>query len=110
MTVQSRLVTLLYGGVMAALLAGVAAARGAAFLENDDRRGGALREGGPQLVLVLGMIVPVLLALLALGLFLWAIHAGQFDDLETPAIRILLDEESHPAAEAAPRPTPHDAE
>ena len=43
---------------------------------------------------VLYLLIPVsfALALAALALFLWAIRAGQFDDLETPAIRMLADE------------------
>ena len=47
---------------------------------------------------VLYLLIPVslLLALAALALFIWAIHTGQFDDLETPAIRILSDEERPP--------------
>ena len=47
---------------------------------------------------VLYLLIPVslALALAALALFIWAIHSGQFDDLETPAIRILNDEERTP--------------
>lgn len=43
---------------------------------------------------VLYVLIPVsvLLALGALAVFLWAIQSGQFDDLETPAIRILFDD------------------
>lgn len=32
------------------------------------------------------------LALIALGAYLWALRAGQFDDLETPALRVLFDD------------------
>jgi cbb3-type cytochrome oxidase maturation protein len=35
----------------------------------------------------------VLLALIFLGAFLWAQKSGQNDDLYTPAMRILLDDE-----------------
>jgi cbb3-type cytochrome oxidase maturation protein len=43
---------------------------------------------------ILYLLIPVsiALALAALALFIWAIHSGQFDDLETPAIRILFDD------------------
>ena len=43
---------------------------------------------------VLYLLIPasIVLALAALALFLWAIRSGQFDDLETPAIRILYDD------------------
>jgi cbb3-type cytochrome oxidase maturation protein len=35
----------------------------------------------------------MLLALLFLGAFFWAQRTGQNDDLYTPSVRILLDEE-----------------
>ncbi|HVV54966.1 MAG TPA: cbb3-type cytochrome oxidase assembly protein CcoS [Mucilaginibacter sp.] len=35
----------------------------------------------------------VLLALIFLGAFFWAQHDGQNDDLYTPSVRILLDDE-----------------
>ena len=63
MPLQARLLALVYGTVATVLLVGVSAALGAAFLENDDRLGEALRDGGPLLVLVLGMIVTGLVAL-----------------------------------------------
>jgi cbb3-type cytochrome oxidase maturation protein len=39
----------------------------------------------------------LLLAVLALGAFVWAVRRAQFDDLETPAVRILFDD-AEPAA------------
>ena len=52
---------------------------------------------------VLYLLIPasIVLALAALALFLWAIKSGQFDDLETPAIRMLYDD---PPARPAPDP------
>lgn len=43
---------------------------------------------------VLFVILPVALVLsaFAAAAFLWATSAGQFDDLETPAVRLLCDE------------------
>jgi cbb3-type cytochrome oxidase maturation protein len=43
---------------------------------------------------ILFALVPLSLLLLvaALAAFFWAVRAGQFDDLETPATRILIDE------------------
>ncbi len=35
----------------------------------------------------------LLIAAIAVGLFVWAARTGQFDDLDTPAIRILFDDE-----------------
>ncbi len=37
--------------------------------------------------------VSLLAALIALGAFIWAVRNGQFDDDETPAIRILFDDD-----------------
>jgi len=43
---------------------------------------------------ILFVLVPLSLLLLAVALaaFFWAVRAGQFDDLDTPAVRILIDE------------------
>ncbi|HYN44340.1 MAG TPA: cbb3-type cytochrome oxidase assembly protein CcoS [Thermoanaerobaculia bacterium] len=49
----------------------------------------------------------LLIATIAVGLFIWAAKTGQFDDLDTPAVRILFDDEEprRPAkAHAAPVP------
>jgi cbb3-type cytochrome oxidase maturation protein len=35
----------------------------------------------------------LLIAAIAVGFFVWAASTGQFDDLETPAVRILFDDE-----------------
>ncbi|MEO0559488.1 MAG: cbb3-type cytochrome oxidase assembly protein CcoS [Bacteroidota bacterium] len=44
---------------------------------------------------VLYILVPLalVLALLGVAAFRWAVRDGQFDDVETPALRILLDDE-----------------
>ncbi|MDX1419914.1 MAG: cbb3-type cytochrome oxidase assembly protein CcoS [Rubricoccaceae bacterium] len=44
---------------------------------------------------VLYVLVPlaVVLAAAAAAAFRWAVRDGQFDDVETPALRILLDDE-----------------
>lgn len=43
----------------------------------------------------------LLIAAVAAGFFVWAARSGQFDDLETPPVRILFDDEqprtAHPA-------------
>ena len=43
---------------------------------------------------VLFVVLPlaVLLSCLAAAAFAWATQRGQFDDLETPAVRLLCDE------------------
>ncbi len=47
---------------------------------------------------ILYVLIP--LALLVLGVavwaFFWAVGSGQFDDLDTPAMRILLDDDTKP--------------
>lgn len=55
-------------------------------------------------VLVLLIVLAVLFAVGALALFVFAVKDGQFDDLETPAVRMLLDDEP------APKPAPEAAE
>ncbi len=44
---------------------------------------------------VLYFLVPLAILLAGIGVvaFLWAVRSGQFDDTETPAIRMLLDDE-----------------
>ncbi len=37
--------------------------------------------------------VALILAAIAVGAFIWATHDGQFEDTETPAHRMLFDEE-----------------
>lgn len=37
--------------------------------------------------------VSLFAALIFLGAFIWAVKTGQYDDNETPAIRILFDDE-----------------
>ena len=43
------------------------------------------------------MLLPasLFLAILALGAFLWSVKDDQFDDLDTPAKRMLLEEETN---------------
>ncbi len=38
--------------------------------------------------------VSLLAALIFLGAFIWAVKSGQFDDNETPSIRILFDDDN----------------
>ena len=44
------------------------------------------------------LIIPIVivLVLIAAGLFMWAVRSGQFEDLEGPAHRILLDDDLKP--------------
>jgi len=54
-------------------------------------------------VTVLFVILPASLvfAVVAFLVYRWAVRSGQFDDLETPAHRILHDEEDGPAPPSA---------
>lgn len=54
---------------------------------------------------ILYMILPLSLAmaLVAVMAFRWATKKGQFDDLETPAWRVVLDDESGQAPRGAER-------
>lgn len=47
---------------------------------------------------VLYLMVPIALVLAGAGVwaFLWSVRSGQYDDVETPAIRVLLDNEPDP--------------
>lgn len=47
---------------------------------------------------ILYLLIPMSVVLVALivAAFLWAIRSGQFDDLEGPAHRILLDNDDRP--------------
>ena len=44
---------------------------------------------------VLYVVVPLALAIVAVGVgaYLWAVKNGQMDDLETPALRVVRDDE-----------------
>lgn len=44
----------------------------------------------------------LLIAAIAVGFFIWAAMTGQFDDLETPAVRILFDDEEPQRQRPAP--------
>jgi cbb3-type cytochrome oxidase maturation protein len=50
---------------------------------------------------ILFALIPLAVVLLAVAVwaFFWAVKSGQFDDLDTPAVRILLDDddEAHDA-------------
>lgn len=51
---------------------------------------------------VIYVILPLalLLAAAAVAAFVWAVRAGQLDDLDTPAVRILFDDD--PPAQRRP--------
>ena len=46
---------------------------------------------------VIYIVLPlaILMAMVAVGAFLWAVHRGQFDDLEVPAYRVLFEDQEN---------------
>ena len=46
------------------------------------------------LPLLVGISIVVVVAVA--GIFVWAVRSGQFDDLDTPAVRILADDDEPP--------------
>lgn len=50
---------------------------------------------------ILYFLIPLGLVLLGLAVaaFFWAVRSGQFDDLETPAMSVVMDDDTRPAAE-----------
>ncbi len=49
---------------------------------------------------IIYVLIPlsILLMVLAIGAFFWAVRNDQFDDLDTPALDILDDDDDHPSA------------
>lgn len=47
---------------------------------------------------ILYVLIPLALLILgaAVWAFFWAVGSGQFDDLDTPAVRILMDNDKAP--------------
>lgn len=47
---------------------------------------------------ILYVLIPLALLLLggAVWAFFWAVSSGQFDDLDTPAVRIVMDDDEKP--------------
>jgi cbb3-type cytochrome oxidase maturation protein len=47
---------------------------------------------------ILYLLIPLglVLVVIMVAAFFWAVKGGQFDDLQTPAVQILLDDDSKP--------------
>lgn len=52
---------------------------------------------------ILFVLIPLSLVLLGIAVwaFFWAVRTGQFEDLDSPAYRILMDDDDHPEGERA---------
>jgi len=50
---------------------------------------------------IIFLLIPLglVLLLLAVAAFFWAVRSGQFDDLESPAWRVVLDDDRAPPPE-----------
>ncbi|MBW8312632.1 MAG: cbb3-type cytochrome oxidase assembly protein CcoS [Rhizobium sp.] len=61
---------------------------------------------------ILLALIPISLLLLgaAIWAFLWAVRGGQFDDLDTPALDMLRDEDRPAPPRAAPPPARPDGD
>jgi cbb3-type cytochrome oxidase maturation protein len=55
---------------------------------------------------ILYLLIPLGLLLLGLAVaaFFWAVGAGQFDDLDTPAMSVVMDDDTRPTAENRRKP------
>jgi cbb3-type cytochrome oxidase maturation protein len=49
-------------------------------------------------VILLLIVASLLLAVLFLGVFIWAARSGQFEDTTTPALRVLTDDPLPPSS------------
>ena len=54
---------------------------------------------------ILYLLIPLGLLLLgaAVLVFFWAVGSGQYDDLESPAVSVIMDDDSKPAADIGNR-------
>jgi len=52
----------------------------------------------------------LLVAGIMLALFVWAVRSGQYDDLETPAVRILFDDDPNETGESRQTPRERSSE
>lgn len=68
---------------------------------------------------ILYLLIPLAVGLMAVAIvfFLWTVRSGQYDDLEGPAHRILMDDDdpmipqnSRPQKKDRPEPTAPDSE
>lgn len=53
---------------------------------------------------VMWIVLPMALAISAIAVlvFIWAVRSGQFDDLVTPSLRVLVDDEPGPGRVPSP--------
>jgi cbb3-type cytochrome oxidase maturation protein len=49
--------------------------------------------------LLMGLVAGLLLLGAAVAAFFWAVGSGQFDDLESPGMSVIMDDDSKPKSE-----------
>jgi cbb3-type cytochrome oxidase maturation protein len=54
-----------------------------------------------MLIVVLLIAISLFIALIFLGVFYWNIRSGQYDDMYTPSVRMLFDDDQKPEARDA---------
>jgi len=78
----------------------LAASIGAAALSlSNDRR--VFAQSAGEGMSILYVLIPLGLVLVIVGIwaFFWAVGSGQFDDLDTPAVRVVMDDDTKPDEE-----------
>ena len=50
-------------------------------------------------VIIILIVISVIVAVFFLGVFIWAVKTGQFDDMVSPSIRILFEEKKQNKSE-----------
>lgn len=57
---------------------------------------------------ILYVLIPLALVILAVAAwaFFWAVGSGQFDDMDTPALRIVMDDDKKPPQEFSQKNSP----
>ena len=66
---------------------------------------GAATGGAPVEVIFIVLPLAIVLAAVALSAFFWAVHRGQFDDLDTPRYRAIFEDDEDGRAAARSRPS-----
>jgi len=57
-------------------------------------------------IIYLLLPVALIIVLIIIGIFFWAVRSDQFDDLEGPAYRILMDDDEEAEHRKKPAKTP----
>jgi len=50
-------------------------------------------------IIVLLISISITIALVFLGIFIWVLRTGQYDDTYTPSVRMLFDNEKTPSSD-----------